>query len=83
MEMKSADRSEAAVSSEEKDELGPCVKQEQNEYGPVNFQPENSLLVSRSIKREQSDDKSVVKQEDTRGGRQDQEDDNSHQSGGI
>jgi hypothetical protein len=83
LEMKSTDRSEDTVNSKEVDELGACVKQEQNEYGPINFQSENSLSVTRSIKREQSDDKTVIKQEDVRSGRQDQEDDNSHQSEGM
>jgi hypothetical protein len=83
MEMKSTDRSEDAANTEEKDELGACVKQEQNEHGLLSFQPEHSLLINRFIKREQSDDKTAVKQEDIRSGRQDQDDDNSHQSEGI
>lgn len=82
-EMKSTDRREDAANDEKKDEVGGCLKQEHNEYGPINFQQENSFLVNRSIKREQADDKTAVKQEDVRGCRQDQEDDSSRQSEGI
>jgi hypothetical protein len=78
-EMKSTNRSENTLNSEVKDDRVACERQEQNEYGPISFQPESTT----TIKREQAVDKTSVKQEDVRTGRQDQEDDNSHQSEGI
>ncbi|KDR10314.1 hypothetical protein L798_14997, partial [Zootermopsis nevadensis] len=41
-EMKSTDRREDAANDEKKDEVGGCLKQEHNEYGPINFQQENT-----------------------------------------
>jgi hypothetical protein len=83
MELKSADISEDASNSEVKEEALTCVKQELNEYGPVNLQPENNSVVTASTKREQPDDMNPVKQETGRSSRQDQEDGGSHRSEGI
>jgi hypothetical protein len=59
------------------------VKQEQNEYGAVSFQPESSSVITESIKREHPDDMTPVKQENARSSTKDQEDDSSHHSEGI
>jgi hypothetical protein len=83
MEMKSTSVSEDASNNEIKDEAGVCVKEEQNEYGPVSFQSESSSVVTASTKTEHPDDMTPVKQENARSSRQDQEDDNSHHSEGI
>jgi hypothetical protein len=83
MEMKSTNISEDAPNSEVKDDPGACVKQEQNEYGHVSFQPESSLTVTASTKGEHPDDKTPIKLENVRSARQDQEDDNSYHSEGI
>lgn len=83
MEMKSTGICEDASNSEVKDEPTACVKQEQNEYAPVSFQPESSSVITASTKREHPDDMTPVKQENARSSRKDQEDDNSHHSEGI
>jgi len=79
MEMKNADRNEDMPNSEVMCERGSNVQQEQSEYGPPNFQPENTP----SAQREQPDDTSVMKQEDMESDKQDQENDSSHQSKGM
>lgn len=83
MEMKSTSISEDASNNEVKDEPRACVKQEQNEHGPVSFQPESSSVTTASIKREHPDEMTPVKQENARSSIRDQEDDNSHHSEGI
>ena len=79
LEMKNTDRNEDMPNSEVKCETGANVQQEQSEYGPLNFQPENTS----STQIEQPDDTSAVKQENMESDKQDQEDDSSHQSKGI
>jgi hypothetical protein len=81
--MKSTSISEDVSNSEVKDEPRACVKQEQNEYGPASFQPESSLVITASTKREHPDDMTPVKQENARSSSKDQEDDNSRHSEGI
>ncbi|XP_023725882.1 max-binding protein MNT isoform X3 [Cryptotermes secundus] len=80
MEMKSTSICEDASNSEVKDEPTACVKQEQDEYAPLSFQPESSSVITASTKREHPDDMTPVKQENARSSRKDQEDDNSHHS---
>jgi hypothetical protein len=79
MEMKNTDRTEDMNNSEVICERGSNVVQQQSEYGPVSFQPENTP----SAQREQPDDTSVMSQENMESDKQDQEDDSSHQSKGI
>jgi len=79
MEMKTTDRNEDMPNSEVICERGSNVQQEQSEYGPPSFQPENTP----SAQREQPDDTNVMKQEDMESDKQDQENDSSHQSKGI
>jgi splicing factor 4 len=76
MEMKTTDRNEDMPNSEVICERGSNVQQEQSEYGPPSFQPENTP----SAQREQPDDTNVMKQEDMESDKQDQENDSSHQS---
>ena len=79
METKNTDRNEDMPNSEVICERGSNVQQEQSEYGPLSFQPENTP----SAQREQPNDTSVMNQEKMESNKQDQEDDTSHQSKGI
>jgi hypothetical protein len=60
-------------------ERGSNMQQEQSEYGPPTFQPENTP----SAQREQPKDAGVMNQENMESDKQDQADDNSYQSKGI
>jgi hypothetical protein len=79
LEMKNTDRNEDMSTSEVMCERGSNVQQEQSEYGPLSFQPENTP----SAQREQPNDTSVMKQENMESDKQDQEDDSSQQGKGI